>query len=77
MTTDEEAQSTSPVTERTITYNTGVNQCIDINRYSKLTKLYRVTAPLMKIGNSAVCSIVEMFLMCVTDNELNKSVYLW
>ena len=44
VTMGQEAQPTSPTIERTMTCNPGVNQCIDINGYSKLTKLYGVTA---------------------------------
>ena len=42
--TDEEEVSTIPVLEIATVQNSGVNKCFDITRYSKLTKLYRVTA---------------------------------
>ena len=74
--TDEEVQPTSPVTERTMTCNPGVNQCIDINRYSKLTKLYRVTAyVLCCITNSKKTS--PKLTSPLTAVELSHAQKLW
>ena len=53
VTTDEKVESTNPVTEKTTANNPGVHQCININRYSKLTKLYRVTAYVLRFINNS------------------------
>ena len=73
--TDEEVESTT-VTETSTVCNLGVHQCIDINRYSKLSKLYRVTAYVLRfINNSRRTS--SRLTTPLTAAELDRAQKLW
>ena len=74
--TDEEEVSTIPVLEIATVQNPGVNQCIDITRYSKLTKLYRVTTYVLRIINNLKATTSKM-TGPLTATELNQSQKLW
>ena len=56
--------------------NLGVHQCIDIDRYSKLSKLYRVTAYVLRFINN--CKKTSPRLNTpLTAVELNHAQKLW
>ena len=74
--TDEEGVSTIPVLEIATVQNSGVNQCFDITRYSKLTKLYRVTAYVLRFINNLKATTSKMSGP-LTATELNQSQKLW
>ena len=68
--------STIPVLETATVQNSGVNQCFDITRYSKLTKLYRVTAYVLRFINNLKATMSKMSGP-LTATELNQSQKLW
>ena len=75
-TTYEEVESTIPVTKTSIVCNPGVHQCIDINRYSKLTKLYRVTVYVLRFINNSKKKSPKL-TRPLTAVELNHAQKLW
>jgi len=74
--TDEDVEPTIPVLEITTENKPGVNQCIDINRYSKLHKLYRVTAYVLRFVNNLKAASSKV-TGPLTAKELNQSQKLW
>ena len=70
--TDEEEVSTIPELEIVTVQNPEENQCIDITRYSKLTKLYRVTAYILHFINNLKATTSKM-TRPQTATELNQS----
>ncbi|XP_065920288.1 uncharacterized protein [Dysidea avara] len=74
--TDEEVESTTAVMKTATVHKPGVNQCIDISSYSTLTKLYRITAYVLRFITNLKATSSKV-TGPLTATELNQSQKLW
>ena len=74
--TSEETEFTTAEPEKTTQPEAGVHQVIDIARHSKLTKLYRVTAYVLRFLTN-IKRLSQKKRGPLTVSELNRAQHLW
>ena len=75
-TNDEEVEPTLPATDAPVTLKPGLGQIIDITRYSKLTKLLRVTAYVLRFITNIKRTLPKLSGH-LTPTELSYAQVLW
>ncbi|XP_065915750.1 uncharacterized protein [Dysidea avara] len=75
-TNDEEVEPTLPATDAPVTLKPGLGQIIDITRYSKLTKLLRITAYVLRFITNIKQTLPKLSGH-LTPTELSHAQVLW